>query len=402
MALPILKTLPPVVCVLIPHFMVQAEWLKNPLINMQPTLIVQTLGSRKSVVDCYPPRFSYKKGMPLQEALTESNTVSLLDCDSSYYQLQFASVLDSLEHVSPVVEEGELGTAYIDITGLEGIYDGEPETVKAVQAAVGGAWKAHIGIGPGKFAAYAAALYSRIGQPFKAPEDLGAFFYDLSIDILPLPFNTRERLRSFALFTLGDIASLPVGPFQAQFGHEGKLIWQLIHGIDKSPVTPRNREDVIEETLNFLIPTSSSQALITAVEVLLKRALARPELKGRVPRIVSLSWYGEQGIPWGRDFSFKSPSVSKRRILSRIWAFLEGTSLLEAIESLSLSLKHLTGETGYQFSVFSDVRRREQLDHNIRQLNSGLGRPAPIFWVKEIEPCSQIPEEHYALVQYVP
>ena len=42
----------------------------------------------------------------------------------------------------------------------------------------------------------------------------------------------RWRLRLLGLETMGDIAQLPLGAFQQQFGPEGKRCWELAQGAD--------------------------------------------------------------------------------------------------------------------------------------------------------------------------
>ena len=37
----------------------------------------------------------------------------------------------------------------------------------------------------------------------------------------------------------GQITALPAGPLQAQFGMEGKRIWELARGYDDTPLCPR-------------------------------------------------------------------------------------------------------------------------------------------------------------------
>jgi hypothetical protein len=75
--------------------------------------------------------------------------------------------------------------------------------------------------------------------------------------------------------------------------------------------------------------------------------------------------------------------------------------LVRPIESLSLTLSELTGETGRQESIFSEVRARQNLAEAVRQLSVSLGKPAPIFQVREVEPWSRVSERRHALAQFV-
>jgi DNA polymerase-4/protein ImuB len=69
---------------------------------------------------------------------------------------------------------------------------------------------------------------------------------------------------------------------------------------------------------------------------------------------------------------------------------------------MKLTLGGITGESGIQSSLFSDVRKREQLKEMMRQLEVLLGCKPPIYQMKEVEPWSRIPERRQALVLFDP
>ena len=81
---------------------------------------------------------------------------------------------------------------------------------------------------------------------------------------------------------------------------------------------------------------------------------------------------------------------------------LESATFPGPLEDMKLTLAGLTGESGAQASLFSDVRKQEQLREMMRQLEARLGGKPPIYQVREIEPWSRVPERRRALVQYEP
>ena len=88
--------------------------------------------------------------------------------------------------------------------------------------------------------------------------------------------------------------------------------------------------------------------------------------------------------------------------MSRIKASLEGGGVSGPVEELWLTLSELAGERGRQESIFDEARDRERLKEAVGRLQTLLGKPAPLFHVREVEPWSRIPERRHALVQYVP
>lgn len=391
-----------VACVLIAHLPFKAEALRQPILKDQACLIVRTKGSSKVVADCSPSLSTIRPDMPLQQALTSVKTARLIEADDAYYHDLYRDILETLEQVSPIVEESDLGYAYVDLVGLEGLYGGDAQTALALQRALPDHWGAQIGIGNGKFVAHIAALSAQPERPVKAPTDAARYLKEFSIDILPVSYKAKARLHGFGLHTLGDVAAVPVGPLQAQFGPEGTLIWKLANGIDNRQLIPRRVDEEVTESLTFPVPTTTLEALLIGAEVLMERALLRPELNGRLARVLTLKGEVYRGTPWTKRLSFKEPTKDKRRVMARIKAGLEGIGLTDPVEELSLTLNDLTEDYGRQESLLAEVRNRQQLQETMKALQALLGGPPPVFQVRELEPWSRIPERRHALVQYVP
>jgi hypothetical protein len=147
---------------------------------------------------------------------------------------------------------------------------------------------------------------------------------------------------------------------------------------------------------------SISTAILIGLEVLVGRAVRNLVLKQRLALIATLTGEAPGTSPLLRRLSFKEPTLDRRRILTRIKDDLEQVELARPIDRVTLTLSELTGETGRQESIFSEVRARQNLAAAIKQLSVSLGKPAPIFQVREVEPWSRIPERRHGLVQFVP
>jgi DNA polymerase-4/protein ImuB len=398
-------------CILIPHLPFYAEAQRRPELRREAVIIARTRGSKRTVADFSPGISGIRHGMPLQMAATvvsprSQSGVKLVEADDAYYHVQWNEVLDALAERSPDVDDADLGCAYAGMDGLEELYGGDARLVLALQSAVPEHFHTRIGVGCGKFAAYLAALSAPdpgrgLARAFKAPPDTQRFLASFPVGVLPVGFRTKARLRRFALRTLGDIAALPLGAMQAQFGPEGKLMWELAKGIDKSALVPRRVEEVVTESLSFAEPVATLEPILLGAEVLLARAFVRPDLKGRCARLIDLQGQVYRRATWTKQFTFKAPVGDARQAVLRIRTGLENAGIPGPLETLALSLKGLTGETGQQSSLFSDVRRHEQLQQALRQLDAVLGKQAPVYHIREVEPWSRLPERRHALVPVV-
>jgi DNA polymerase-4/protein ImuB len=341
------------------------------------------------VLDASPQAKGVVAGMPLAEALSLCPQAALVEPDPLFYRRIFDGVLDAIESLALDVEEVSPGLAYVGLTGVERLLGGRDALVTALLNAVPEHLAPRMGIGGSKFASYVAACIE--GDSAQLP-----------VDILPVPWQTTERLRNFGFSTLGQIAALPVGPLQAQFGPTGRLIWELSQGIDPRPLVPRRHEQHVEEWLSFPVPTATIGAITTATEGLLARAFAQTVMRGRFARICTLEATVFRAPPWHKRMVFTQAVGDPHKAAGLVKHTLEGHPPSGPLEEILLTLSGLTGDAGRQESLFNEVRKQENLKETLRQLRARLGMQPPLFHVREVEPWSRLPERRQALVPYAP
>jgi len=384
-------------CVLLPHFPWQCEVRRHNELRHRPVVIARADGSQKIVLDHAPELASLRNGMPLQEALSLEGDSTVIPADVPYYGMVFSEILDALMAVSPLVEGADPGEIYLGRDGLQLLYPTAAALVAAVRAAMPADLTARIGMAEGKFPAYLAACR----QPSSAAyAELGdnppVFLQDLSVDLLPVSWKTREKLHDFGLKTLGQVAALAAGPLLAQFGPEGKRLCELARGNDTTPLYPRVVEETIAEQTTLTSVTTSLEVMLMAIEVLLTRAFTKFEAKGmgiRSIRLFTRSWRAEH---WERHINFKEPAMNIKTALTRIKQIMENSPQPGPVEQLGMEITGLAGQRGKQKSLFTELRAQDHLREDIRQLELRLGGPQ-LYTVKEVEPWSRIPERRYAL-----
>ena len=254
-----------------------------------------------------------------------------------------------------------------------------------------------MGIACGKFPAYLAALYSEPGNYKVLTGNIGEFLKDLPCDVLPVSMKSKSKLHDFGIHTLGQIATMSFGPVQAQFGTEGRRIWELARGYDSTPLYPRCLEEAIEENVTLSSVTVSIEAILVAVESLLSRAFTRGALKrGKGIYAITLwtqTWNAEH---WEKSIRFKEPAMNIRSAISRIKQIMENFPQPGPVEQLGIKITRFGRESGQQKSLLPEIRNRENMMDGIRQIEFQLGTPQ-VFKIKEVEPWSRIPERRYTL-----
>ena len=197
-----------IMCVLLPHFALRCELARHREFVSRPLVIVREAGSQELVLEHSPELAKLEAEMPLQKALSICGEVEIVHADMAYYGQCFDEVLDALETKSPLVEGATLGCAYVGMDGMEALYPEDESFAAAVVAALPAVFASQMGIAPGKFPAYLAALGSPPGGCHAFASDLAACLRDFPVDVLPVSFESRSRLKSFGFHTLGELAAL--------------------------------------------------------------------------------------------------------------------------------------------------------------------------------------------------
>ncbi len=392
-----------IACFLVTHLPVKLELLRQPDLRGRPLLVVTPSASRKVVLDRSAEAKGVAGGMTMEHALARCPEAAIVEADTNAYREAWSRVLDALEQRSPIVEDAGLGLAYVDLKGLDRLYGGEANLFRSLLGAVPQAHRPRTGVAEGKFAAYAAALHAEPGGAFRVPEDAASFLAPLPVTLLPTSWAVKERLRGFGLESIGAVAALPFSAMRGEFGKEGARLWRLANGREEEPLTPRSHEECYVYQSTFAAPTATLQAIVVALEGLLARAFRDPRLRGRFVRIALLQGHLDgAGPPWSKRVSFREPVGSRDQAIVLLRHALESAAMPGPLESLSLTLTGITGQAGRQESLFWDVRRIEQLDDALRQLEARLGGKPPVYRIRAVEPWSRIPERRMALMPYRP
>jgi DNA polymerase-4/protein ImuB len=157
-------------------------------------------------------------------------------------------------------------------------------------------------------------------------------------------------------------------------------------------------ESAREESATLPSVTVSLEAILFTVETLLQPVFASIGARGLGIRSLDLwtrTWNAEH---WERTIRFKEPAMDLKNALARVKRTLEDHPQPGPVEQVGIRLGRtgLGYPRGRRLSLFADLRAKEHLAEDIKQLESRLGNPQ-IYKVKEVEPWSRIPERRYAL-----
>ncbi|MCY4576689.1 MAG: hypothetical protein OXC55_08890 [Chloroflexi bacterium] len=383
-----------IACVLITHLRAKIEMRRRPDLSGKPAVIVARGQKKPIVVDHSPaaPRISI--GMTPEQALSQQADTLILEADEATYRSVFRQTLTALQEVSDQVEDAGLGTAYVRVAGLDEMYGGEDALVAALHEAIPGYLQARIGIGEGKFPAFAAAAGTPPLGVTAVPLDAAEFLAPRSVELLPTKDETRIGLRRFGLRTLGDVAAMSEAALVDQFGAEGGAVWRFSHGIDDSPLIPLAYQESVSERMSLPFASSSLQLVIVTLDTLLKRAYATPRMRGRYAGAVMLHCLLLNVPAWERILRFKQPAGTSGRVSEIITPQMEQDHPLAPVEEISVTLTDLSGDEGMQMGLLRENRRdrNERLLEMYRGLRAHLRGSNALYQILDVAPWHPAPE----------
>jgi nucleotidyltransferase/DNA polymerase involved in DNA repair len=387
----------PIACVHVPRFAVEVERQRRNDLATRLILIGDA-----TVFDCSlgAEASGVGQGMRMSEAIGLCHRAGVLPPDQPYYQRRFDDVLDFLEGYSPAVEAGGLGTAYLSLDGFsmapEPFGDG---LIASLHRRLG--FMASVGTAGGKFTARVAAQTTRPGLGKIVPQGQeAAFLAPLPVEHLPASDAMRWRLGLLGLRTIGDIARLPLGAFQSQFGPEGKRCWELASGVDNEPLVPRVKEETVVRRLQLPARAVTLEAILVGVERLVYAAYAGQERRGRWVRKAVVRATLDVGGSWELAVPFREALADPRDAWFAVKNAIARRPPERPVEELEVELVGLSAESGKQAGMLEGKGKLwRQVEEAARQLRAQEGR-ARIGKVVEVEPWSRIPERRASLVEY--
>ena len=392
-------------CILITNLAVASERRKNIELNNNQLVIFHEENKVKTVIENSLYSSVLLPNLTLKEATYKYPHAVFISADKTYYRKLLNSVADDLLLISPLIENtGQIlsnrNCIYMSLSGLEKIYKTYKNLEGHILNSIPGDLQVRIGISNEKFTSYVAASIASSSKTNKVKNTSKKFLNNLSIDFLPINSTLKEKLYELGINTLGKIASLELSHIQAQFGITGKVIWELSNGIDKTNLKPYVKDVSVTEKLVFERPISAKSILTSGIETIVNRAFSNTYLINRYTRLAILNINMTNNHTWSKTIVFKESVKCAQKAMFAINTAINNILLSEEIEEIGITFSAISNESGKQYSMLKSVRSQDQLRETMLQLSKRLRTKPPIYKIKDIEPCSRIPERRQALVDF--
>jgi DNA polymerase-4 len=249
-------------------FFAAIEQRDDPALRGRPVVVGAKPGGRGVVATCsYEARkFGVHSTMPINEAHRRCPTAVYLRPDMERYVAESRTIMDVLGSISPVVEPVSIDEAFVDLTGLEGLFGDLEQIAVATKISIFKATglTASVGVGPNRLVAKLASDYRKPdGVTIVEPDQVQDFLGPMPIrNLRGVGGKTAERIEQLGIYTVADLRGWSHERLAAHFGRKGAdLLYNQSRGIGSDVVGDHGPRKSISRETTFSEDTVDQKVL---------------------------------------------------------------------------------------------------------------------------------------------
>ena len=337
----------------------------QPDIRLVPSVVSGDPSDRRSIITAASipaKKLGIKVATPVTMALRTCPTLVIVRGDWEWYKRCSEGFIAICRRYSPVLQQFSIDECFIDMTCRCPGQDPVAVATRLkdeIRDSLG--FTVNVGVGPNK-------LLAKMASDFEKPDKVHTLWADeVEAKMWPLPVRdllwvgkkTEERLTTYGIRTVGDLAKLEMGPLNKLVGRKFALmLHESANGQDDSPV-----ETEVGEAKSYSAERTFSKDLVDPKDI--DRALFNVAciVAHRIRRDDFRAATVSMFIKY-RDFSVVQKQTSldqptdvtavilneARRMLTEVW---DGVTPLRQV---GLGVTKLTHESAEQMSLFEDPK----------------------------------------------
>jgi len=339
-------------------FFAAVEQRDNPQLQGCP-VIIGGLGGRGVVATASyeARRFGVRSAMPMTEARRRCPQGTYLPGDHRKYSQVSCQIMKILEDFSPLVEPLSLDEAFLDVSGMDWLYEDPVAIARDIKTRIQQELQltASAGVAPNKFLAKMASdLQKPDGLTVIRPGEEAAAIANLPIRRLwGVGETTAGVLYKAGIETIGQLANADPALLERQLGKLAYEIHQLANGIDEREVIPGHIAKSIGKETTFATDLQSRADIMAQLLVLAEKVGWRLRKSNCVGRTVTVKIRFASFRTLSRSHTLLEPVCLDEAIYQAAGTLMEKIPLNEGVRLLGISISNLeTG--GKQISLFPD------------------------------------------------
>lgn len=221
-------------------FFVSVEILNNPSLKGKPVLVG---GYERGVVAAcsYEARkFGIQSAMPMKKALQLCPHAIVTSASSGQYSKYSRWVTEIISSKAPLFEKASIDEFYIDLSGMDKFF-GASQYAKELRQHIIDETGLPIscGLSSARFISKMATNEAKPNGFLEIPHGKEKeFLWPLGIEkINGVGKQTEEKLKSFGIYKIEDIANTPIEHLEKYAGKWGEVLWYKAQGIGSAEIT---------------------------------------------------------------------------------------------------------------------------------------------------------------------
>ncbi len=345
------------------NFFASVECKKRPELWQIPMIVGGNIEARHGIVlakNELAKKTGIKTGMVIWQAkMLCPNLVSVPPNMSEYIAVS-DRVRALYYDYSDQVESFGIDECWLDVTGSVGLFGDGASIARKIREAV----KKQEGITVSIGVSYN-KIFAKLGSDYKKPDAVTVLTRENYRDIVwPLPVEdllfvgraTKQKLNGMGIYTIGDLAQVPVQVLEQRFGKMGCVLWTYANGYDQAPVR-RSTDSVPAKSIGNSTTTPRDlvdnddvyQALFALSDTVATR-MREQNLRGQVVEI----WVRDNKLlSFVRQIKLAYPTCLTKTIAREAYTlFLDNYKWENPIRSVGVRVSMLTSRSSPRQSDF--------------------------------------------------
>lgn len=328
-------------------------------------------------------KYGIKTGQSVMEASQKCPGLILVPPNYNLYQKSSEAFIHMLKQYSPSVEQYSIDEAYMDMTGMEGLFGKPEEAAGEIRARIKKelGFTVNIGVADNK-------VLAKMASDFKKPDRVHTLWpEEIEQKMWPLPVSelffvgraTFGKLRNLGIKTIGELAGSDPNLIKKHLGKMGEVIYAFSQGMDCSavePAPPPNKGYGNSTTIAFdIMDREMAHLVLLSLAETVAARMRADQVRAGVLAV------GIKDCDF-RYYSHQTTLISSTNITLEIFeaacqTFDQVWDKIP-IRHLGIHMSHVTSGDSRQSSLFErrDYEKLEQLDKAVDLIRNRFGNDA--------------------------
>lgn len=383
------------------HCYAQIEEMKYPHLRNVPMVVGGSEEKRSGIIlakNDIARTYGIKTAETLRDARRKCPQLVIVSPNYEDYMYYTEKVKDIYRKYTDRVESFGLDEAWFDLSDSQKLFGDGVELAKKIQDEVYDKYGLTVSMGVSYnkiFAKLGSDMDKKSGFSVIEESDYKDIVWKLPVeDLLMVGRQTKPKLNSYGIFTIGDLANYPLRDIEKKLGVNGALIWSFANGMDKEEVkhmdykrevkSVGNSKTVIKDIENF-------DQLHEVFLVLSESIAARLKEDGLEGRVISMSLRDTELRSFSRQRKIEKHTNLAKEILKIAFQLAKDNyDFVLPLRSVGINVSDLAHENRQvQLDLFSDpyeVERDYKLEVVIENIRGKYG-------YESCKKCSVLKEE---------